>query len=162
VEDASEPPAPGPRILRDSRAWFTEGAARKTAARLARRCVECSTVLPTRRTPYCSRRCQWKFQGRYFWDAARTYVIHRDRFTCQTCRQRLRVAQLEVDHRLEIARGGPSLEYENLQTICRRCHRAKTGQFLKARAAARRAPGGRRDLRTAVAEPGWETPWFPA
>jgi 5-methylcytosine-specific restriction endonuclease McrA len=90
-------------------------------------------------------------------------VIHRDRFTCQTCHTRMRVAQLEVDHRLEIARGGPSLEYENLQTICRRCHRAKTGAFLRARAAARRVPpGARGDLRAAVAEPGWETPWFPA
>jgi 5-methylcytosine-specific restriction endonuclease McrA len=161
VEDAPAPP--NLRILRNSRAWFTEGAARKAEARRARRCVECSTELPTRRTPYCSRRCRWKFQGRYFWDAARTYVIHRDRFTCQTCRQRLRVAQLEVDHKLEIARGGPSLEYENLQTICRRCHRAKTGAFLKARAAARKVPlEHRRALGSAVAEPGWETPWFPA
>jgi 5-methylcytosine-specific restriction endonuclease McrA len=89
-------------------------------------------------------------------------VIHRDRFTCQSCRQRFRVAQLEVDHRLEIARGGPALEYENLQTICKRCHRAKTAGFLRARAAARRGDPGHRGLSTATAEPGWEAAWFPA
>lgn len=157
------PPPPPARIVRNSRAWFTEGAARKTEARLARRCVECGRELATRRTPYCSRACRWRFQGRYFWDAARTYVLHRDRFTCQACRRRFRVAQLEVDHRLEIARGGPSLEYENLQTICRSCHKAKTAQFLRARAAARRAPGDATPrLGSSAAEPGWEASWFPA
>jgi 5-methylcytosine-specific restriction endonuclease McrA len=156
----SEPPA---RIVRDSARWFTEGAELKTAARRARSCVECRKALPSRRTPYCSRACRWRFQGRYFWDAARTYVIHRDRFVCQLCRRRFRVAQLEVDHRLEIARGGPSLEYENLQTICRGCHRAKTVAFLRSRAAIRRegATTSAR-LASATAEPGWEAGWFPA
>ena len=156
-----EPPeAPPGRIVRNSAAWFSEGTARKTAARRAQRCVECAAALPTRRTPYCSRSCQWRFQGRYFWDAARTYVIHRDRFTCQVCRARFRVAQLEVDHKLEIARGGPSLEYDNLQTICRRCHRAKTAEFLRARA--RRAKGASPRLAEGIAAPGWEAGWFPA
>jgi 5-methylcytosine-specific restriction endonuclease McrA len=152
--------APG-RVLRDSARWFSEGTARKTAARRAKRCVECGASLPTRRTPYCSRRCRWRFQGRYFWDAARTYVIHRDRFTCQACRRRFRVAELEVDHRLEIARGGPSLEYENLQTVCRGCHKAKTARYLRDRAAARRSPRPRA-ADTERAEAGWEIPWFPA
>lgn len=150
------------RVLRSSAAWFSEGSERKRAARRARRCVECGTDLPTRRTPYCSRSCQWRFQGRYFWDAARTYVIHRDRFRCQVCRQRFRVRELEVDHRLEIARGGPSLEYENLQTICRSCHRAKTARFLRERAERRRRDPSSLPLRDAEAAPGWESPWFPA
>jgi 5-methylcytosine-specific restriction endonuclease McrA len=89
-------------------------------------------------------------------------VIHRDRFVCQSCRQRFRVALLEVDHRLEIARGGPSLEYENLQTICKSCHRAKTSEFLRARAASRRAPPSTPALRAGIAEAGWEAGWFPA
>lgn len=150
------------RIVRNSGAWFSEGKRLKNEARTARRCVECRAELPTRRTPYCSRKCQWRFQGRYFWDAARTYVIHRDRFTCQACRTRFRVAELEVDHRLEIARGGPALEYENLQTICRRCHRAKTAAFLRERARARRMGSELTDPRVGPAEPGWEAAWFPA
>ena len=152
-------PAPTPRVVRDSARWFSEGAAAKRTARLARRCVECGTSLPSRRTPYCGRRCRWRFQGRYFWDAARTFVIHRDRFTCQICRRRFRVAQLDVDHRLEVARGGPSLEYENLQTLCRPCRRAKTAEFLRRRA--RRGEGDRR-LAESPADPGWEAAWFPA
>ena len=161
---AAPEPASGPegRVLRDSAGWFSDGAAKKREARLARRCVECGTGLPTRRTPYCSRKCQWRFQGRYFWDAARTYVIHRDRFVCQVCRRRFRVAQLDVDHRLEIARGGPSLEYENLQTICRPCHRAKTAAFLRARAGRARRGTASPRLDEATAAPGWESPWFPA
>jgi 5-methylcytosine-specific restriction endonuclease McrA len=152
----------GSRIVRDSRRWFTEGAALKLAARRERRCVECRAELASRRTPYCSRSCRWRFQGRYFWDAARTYVLHRDRFVCQRCLRRFRVAQLEVDHRLEIARGGPSLEYENLQAICKACHRAKTAAFLRQRAELRRGRAQVTLGTTPTAEPGWEMSWFPA
>jgi 5-methylcytosine-specific restriction endonuclease McrA len=131
------PAAPGirpARVLRDSARWFSEGTQRKLEARRSRRCVSCGTSLATRRTPYCSRLCQWRFQGGYFWDAARTYAIHRDRFTCQQCRRRFRVAALEVDHIVEIARGGPPLDPANLQTLCRACHAAKTRAFLRNRA----------------------------
>ncbi len=161
VGEAAAPANPG-RIVRDSARWFTEGAEAKRRARRERRCVECGTGLASRRTPYCGRRCQWKFQGRFFWDAARTYVMHRDRYTCQRCRRRLRVAQLEVDHRLEIGRGGPALEYENLQTLCRPCHREKTAAFLRERAAVRRNPDAARTLAGTEAEPGWHAAWFPA
>jgi 5-methylcytosine-specific restriction endonuclease McrA len=121
------------RLLRDSARWFSEGARLKRDARLARRCVTCRTELPSRRSPYCSQLCQWRFQGGYFWDAARTYAFHRDRFTCQSCHRRYRRAQLEVDHIVEIARGGAPLDPANLQTLCHRCHREKTRAFLRGR-----------------------------
>ena len=127
------PPSLHPRLLRDSARWFTEGARRKLEARNARRCVSCGSQLSSRRTPYCSRLCQWRFQGGYFWDAARTYAIHRDRFTCRSCGHRFRVRALEVDHIVEIARGGPPLDPANLQTLCRDCHREKTRAFLRGR-----------------------------
>lgn len=152
----------GHRVLRRSALWFSEGTARKAEARRSRRCVECQGVLPDGRSPYCGRVCRWRFQGRYFWDAARIYVMHRDRYTCQRCHRRLRVAQLEVDHRLEIRRGGPALEYENLQTLCRPCHREKTAAFLRERAAVRRNPDAARTLAGTEAEPGWHAAWFPA
>jgi 5-methylcytosine-specific restriction endonuclease McrA len=129
------------RVLRDSARWFSEGSELKRTARLERRCVACARSLPSRRTPYCSRLCQWRFQGGYFWDAARTYAIHRDRFTCRACRRRCRVAELEVDHIVEIARGGAPLDPANLQTLCRRCHREKTRAFLRARTASPPADG---------------------
>ncbi len=125
--------SPNGRILALSAAWFADGARRRAEARRAARCVECAKPLPNHRTPYCSRRCQWKFHGHYFWDSARSYVMLRDRYTCRLCGVRRRARELDVDHIVEIARGGAALEYSNLQTVCRTCHRAKTRRFLEAR-----------------------------
>ncbi|MGA8710846.1 MAG: HNH endonuclease [Thermoplasmata archaeon] len=124
---------PNGRIISLSAAWFSDGARRRTEARHAGRCVECGMALSSHRTPYCSRRCQWKFHGHYFWDSARSYVMLRDRYTCQICHGRRRARQLDVDHIVEIAAGGAALEYSNLQTVCRDCHRVKTLQFLAGR-----------------------------
>jgi len=121
---------PNGRILALSVAWFSDGAVRRAEARRAGRCVECAGALPTHRTPYCSRTCQWKFHGHYFWDSARSYTMLRDRYRCQICGTRRRARDLDVDHILEIARGGAALEYSNLQTVCRQCHREKTRAFL--------------------------------
>jgi 5-methylcytosine-specific restriction endonuclease McrA len=121
---------PNGRILALSVAWFSDGAERRRLARRAARCVECSRPLASHRTPYCSRTCQWKFHGHYFWDSARSYVMLRDRYRCQICGVRRRARELDVDHIVEIARGGAALEYSNLQTVCRQCHRSKTRAFL--------------------------------
>lgn len=123
------------RILALSSAWFGDGARRRAEARRAARCVECGATLPGHRTPYCSRRCRWKFHGHYFWDSARSFVMLRDRYRCALCGVRRRARELEVDHIVEIARGGAALEYSNLQTVCRDCHRSKTRAFLRARGA---------------------------
>ncbi len=121
-------------MLALSAAWFSDGARRRAQARSDRRCVECERELASRRTPYCSRKCRWKFHGHYFWDSARSYVMLRDRYTCQLCGRRHRARELEVDHRVEIANGGAALAYDNLQTVCRPCHREKTRRFVRSRA----------------------------
>lgn len=86
-------------------------------------------------------------------------MLYRDRYTCQVCRRRLRVRHLEVDHIVEIARGGPSLDYLNLQTVCRSCHREKTRRFLRER----HTRGGARaeSVAPSVATE-WAAEWFPA
>ena len=124
---------PNGRILALSAAWFSDGARRRTEARRAGRCVECGAELGHHRSPYCSRKCQWQFHGHYFWDSARSYVLLRDRYTCQFCHGRRRARQLDVDHIVEIAAGGAALEYSNLQTVCRDCHRLKTLNFVRGR-----------------------------
>ncbi|EQD70948.1 HNH endonuclease, partial [mine drainage metagenome] len=63
-----------------------------------------------------------------FWDAARTYVMYRDRYSCRLCGVRRRARDLEVDHITEIWAGGAALEYSNLQTVCRPCHRRKSAE----------------------------------
>lgn len=141
AQEASVRIGPNGRILALSSAWFSDGARRRTEARRAGRCVECGTALASRRTPYCSRRCQWKFHGHYFWDSARSFTMLRDRYTCRLCGCRKRARELDVDHIVEIALGGAALEYSNLQTVCRDCHRAKTSGFLRSRSASARAPG---------------------
>ena len=137
----SRPPSvqvgPNGRIIALSAAWFSDGAQRRAAARRDARCVECGKALASRRTPYCSRRCQWQFHGHYFWDSARSYVMLRDRYTCRLCGTRHRARELDVDHIVEIARGGAALEYSNLQTVCRGCHARKTQAFLRAMRRAR-------------------------
>src|SRR5580658_6236898 len=77
------------------------------------------------------RRCKWMFHGHFFWDSARSYVMLRDRYTCRLCGVRHRARELDVDHIVEIARGGAALEYSNLQTVCRECHGRKTREFLR-------------------------------
>lgn len=135
---------PHGRILALSAAWFSDGARRRTEARRNARCVECDRPLASRRTPYCSRRCRWRFHGHYFWDSARSYVMLRDRYTCRACGVRRRARELEVDHIVEIAAGGAALEYSNLQTLCRDCHRAKTSRFRGGPRAPVRSGGGSR------------------
>lgn len=147
---AKAPPSvqvgPNGRILGLSAAWFADGARRRAQARREARCVECRRTLPTHRTPYCSRRCQWMFHGHYFWDSARSYVLLRDRYTCRLCGARRRARELEVDHIVEIARGGAALEYSNLQTVCRECHGRKTRAFLRQPRAARTAGASEGDV----------------
>jgi len=90
-------------------------------------------------------------------------VLFRDRYTCQICRRRSRARNLEVDHIVEVARGGASLDYLNLQTVCRPCHRAKTRVFLRTSRAERTTWS---DLLGTEAENGtrseWGAGWFPA
>ena len=123
---------PNGRILALSVAWFSEGYAfvSRPDAPLGASNVAapCRTTGP--RT--CSRRCQWQFHGHFFWDSARSYVMLRDRYTCRLCGTRRRARDLDVDHIVEIARGGAALEYSNLQTVCRPCHRRKTRAFMTA------------------------------
>ncbi len=148
--------------LNNADGWRTEAFRRKAEARRARRCVECAGALRSGRSPYCSHRCRWSFHGHYFWDAARVVVLRRDRYTCRICRRRFRARELEVDHVIELAAGGRPLEFANLQTVCRACHRAKTVQFVRWRAG--RTPSRRAtQVATAAPEPeGWTSPWFPA
>jgi 5-methylcytosine-specific restriction protein A len=86
----------------------------------------------------------------------------RDRYTCQVCHRRQRARTLEVDHVVEVARGGASLDYLNLQTLCRRCHSAKTRRFLATHRRMAHRPIRLATEVVAAEADGWGASWFPS
>lgn len=58
------------------------------------------------------------------WPALRVQVLRRDDYRCKSCGSK---RHLQVDH-VRPVREAPELSYAvtNLQTLCRRCHSAKT------------------------------------
>ena len=57
------------------------------------------------------------------WRRKREAILVRDKYTCQACG--LVTSELEVDHIVNVARGGSDDE-ANLQALCVPCHQAKT------------------------------------
>lgn len=60
------------------------------------------------------------------WRKIREIALERDGYRCRQCGivpERLR--DLEVDHIVPLRNGGARLDLSNLQTLCRRCHKAK-------------------------------------
>ena len=57
------------------------------------------------------------------WEILRRQVFDRDGWRCRACG---RPGRLECDHVVPIDKGGAPLDPDNLQTLCRGCHVAKT------------------------------------
>ena len=60
---------------------------------------------------------------RQTWERARRAALVRDDYRCAACSKR---GLLEVDHRVPLKRGGDPYSLDNLQSLCRSCHFAKT------------------------------------
>jgi len=60
----------------------------------------------------------------WFW--VRKDVLRRDRYKCSICNKRYRKNYLDVDHIIPVRMGGQLLQKENLRTLCKECHKAKT------------------------------------
>jgi 5-methylcytosine-specific restriction endonuclease McrA len=59
----------------------------------------------------------------------RPLVLARDEYQCQSCGERVRPNQAQVDHKRPVGRFKRPVaanRMENLQTLCRPCHRIKT------------------------------------
>src|SRR5208282_1403482 len=59
-------------------------------------------------------------------DSMRAAVLVRDGGRCRRCR---RAIKLEMDHIVPLSKGGKT-EESNLQTLCRRCNRAKSRKLV--------------------------------
>ena len=57
------------------------------------------------------------------WAAVRHIVFERDNYRCNECG---RAGHLECDHVRPLDKGGDPWDPDNLQTLCRSCHIAKT------------------------------------
>lgn len=104
-------------------------------AREKGRCDLCGAVLTGRRTRWCSRRCHDAHVVQHRWTQARKAAVRRDR-VCVTCGSR---ELLEVNH--IVPREGAGYGWgcwhhaENLEVLCRACHRVVTNAQAEARRA---------------------------
>lgn len=57
------------------------------------------------------------------WQRVRKQAKDRDGWRCRACG---RAGRLEVDHVVAVIDGGEPYDLENLQTLCRGCHLAKS------------------------------------
>lgn len=67
----------------------------------------------------------------YAWQKLRTKILERDGYLCQVCKQSGKLTQAtEIDHILNKASGGTD-DLDNLQAICKACHKVKTQEESK-------------------------------
>ena len=100
-------------------------------------CINCEKPLQGRQQRYCSPECADAIYEKYLWDNIKEKVFKRDNFTCQMCGLKPSESEshlyfengdwhsLEVDHKIPFAKGG-SHSLDNLQTLCKKCHKKKT------------------------------------
>jgi len=89
-------------------------------------CRNCEQPVAVGRRHYCSQECMEAFNRNNSWYWVRKDVLRRDRYTCQICKTRMRKKFLDVDHIIPVRLGGNPYNKENLRTLCKDCHRAKT------------------------------------
>ncbi len=67
-----------------------------------------------------------RFYQRKEWKTVRALKLQLDPL-CKACRTQGRLTAAEVvDHIVQISRGGSQLDQDNLQSLCKSCHNAKT------------------------------------
>jgi 5-methylcytosine-specific restriction protein A len=62
----------------------------------------------------------------HYWYYIRKDILRRDKFKCSICGERKRKRELDVDHIIPVQMGGQLYDKENLRTLCKECHRAKS------------------------------------
>jgi len=70
-----------------------------------------------------------RMRYRHVSPSLRFKIMHRDKYTCQTCGAKPPDTALEIDHRQSIRDGGTDDE-SNLWTLCVLCNRGKAGRSL--------------------------------
>jgi 5-methylcytosine-specific restriction endonuclease McrA len=114
-----------------------------------------------RTTRCCSKECTKKMNDNYVyygWTWMRPKIFERDNYTCRLCGFKAediiedryysdnqspsnkikypllvksRNSQLDADHIMPISIGGDEWDMNNIQTLCKQCHKAKTKNDIK-------------------------------
>ena len=110
-------------ILRDVR---QEKILRRIEALRTRKCANCGKPIPPNHRYYCSDTCRKLFHIKYkdyiSWKELRRKVLERDNYTCVICGKPAE----EIDHIVPISMGGAMFDMNNLQSLCKQCHKEKT------------------------------------
>jgi 5-methylcytosine-specific restriction protein A len=67
-----------------------------------------------------------EFNRNNTWFFVRQDVLRRDKWKCSICGKRFRKSLLDVDHIIPVRMGGQLFDKDNLRTLCKECHKAKT------------------------------------
>ena len=89
-------------------------------------CRNCDNLVAEGRRHYCSEACMEEFNRNNTWYYVRMDVLRRDKYKCSICEKRFRKTQLDVDHIIPVKMGGKLFDKDNLRTLCRECHKAKS------------------------------------
>lgn len=89
-------------------------------------CRNCDNLIAKNRRHYCSKSCMDEFNRNNSWYFVRKDVLKRDRYKCSICKKRFRKAFLDVDHIIPVRIGGNPYQKNNLRTLCKECHKAKS------------------------------------
>jgi 5-methylcytosine-specific restriction endonuclease McrA len=90
-------------------------------------CRNCDNLIAKNRRHYCSKNCMDEFNRNNSWYFVRKDILKRDRYSCRICKKRYRKAFLDIDHIIPIRMGGKAYDKKNLRTLCKDCHKAKSG-----------------------------------
>ena len=92
-------------------------------------CVHCGTKLTGASKRYCSNLCSSaharevrRKNSSINQQDFREFVLERDNFTCQDCRERLNTWELHCHHVIPLYKGGAD-SVDNCTTLCHDCHK---------------------------------------
>ena len=89
-------------------------------------CRNCDNLVSPKRKHYCSEECMNEFNRNNSWFWVRKDILKRDRYTCSICKTRMKKRFLDVDHIIPLRLGQNPFNKDNLRTLCKECHKAKT------------------------------------
>jgi len=89
-------------------------------------CRNCDNEVSQNRRHYCSIECMSEFNRNNSWYWVRKDVLQRDRYTCKICKTRKRKHLLDIDHIIPVRMNINYYDKQNLRTLCKDCHKAKT------------------------------------